>query len=931
MQHPISRACKRLFSHLSKVVFTLGIVLFLAACGEKSAEDHFNDSAEFIANGNQEAAIVALKNAIQAEPRMSKARFALGKLYLELNNFDSASKELSFALDAGYSEKEIIPLLAEALHRTNANVALADLEYDESLFSPAELVEIGYRQAHAVIVLQKKEESKALINKLLAINTQTIYKTMVKGLQLATNLDYPEALEEVKGALQQDPLNRDAIDLTARLYVLNNDPETAARLYEDYIKVAPEDLEAKFSLANMLLQQKQPQRAEKYIDELLKVNVEHPALNQLKAIVRAAADDYVSAKKFAEKAINSGRNDFSLRMVAGLASFQLKDYQSTIKHFSPIAVNLADNHPALRMLAASQLELDMDEDASEVLSRVTNVSENDFELFSRAGYELIKSGNTEAANILIEQSEKISDSADDLTQLGVLKLSLDNLDGIVDLEGAVEKAPLSAKAKETLAGAYLGTNQFQKALKLAKDWQSDEPSNVGGYLLESEVYQRQKQYGPGAAALAKASNIDSTNLSVQLAKIRLALRQEKRDEALAVTEAVLESHPSNVTALASLFQLKLQEGNPAPAMDRIEAQALQNLDNEPLIMLASRTMLARNKFFEAIELLNNVEPSRLTSQTYWEVKGTALLRTNQLSDAYEHFTKWARLFPNQSNPTIGLLRVLDAQGNFKKAAAIAADFVAQNDSPQINLMKAYYLTMSQDVRGAKEVLNNIDSASQSLPFVRGIKARIALLENRGAQGIEDAKASYTDNASPNNLLVYVQTLDSAKRSDEALRIIEQHVEKAPNDKRSLALLAERKIAQDPSAALAIYEEMIPKLPNNPVILNNAGYLLMQDNKLDKAFQYSSRAVEISPQNVDFADTYAQILMRRNQAGQAVETYNKVMGPAVRDENIILNYIEAMLVNKDNSAARRKIQEFNSRIKSKDGKARLLILQATYMQ
>jgi putative PEP-CTERM system TPR-repeat lipoprotein len=931
MQHvTFTASSNRVCSYLSKVICIVGLVFFIAACGDKTAEEHYQESLAFTANGNNEAAIVALKNAVQMEPRMAKARFGLGKLYLALNSFDSASKELTFALDYGYAENEVIPLLAKALHRSNANVALAELEYQTSILTPEEQLEVGYRKTQSLMALNKQQETIRLINKLVSINANSTYKSMLESLKLAINEQNIEALGLVKSALEADPLNRDAIDLTARLYLLNDDPEKASKLYQDYIKVAPEDLEAKFSLANMLIQQEQPLKAEKYIDDLLAVNPSNAALNQLKAIVRAADSDFKSAKEFAEKAINSGRNDFGLRMVAGLASFQLSDNESAIRHFSVIAKNLPDNHPALRMLAASQLELDMSEDASQVLARVTDVSKDDLALFSRAGYELIKAGKTDAASNILAQTEKLTETADDLTQLGVLKLTLNNLDGILDLEGAVAKAPESAKAKETLGGAYLATNQYAKGLSFARNWQKEEPMNVEGYLLESEILQRQENYSQAAIAIAKASKANPTSPAVTLASIRLAIREDRYEDALTTTEEFLEEYPSDVTALASYFQIKLKLGDPAPAIEQIETEALKNLDDEPLVMLASRTMLATNKFAQALDLLSNIEPSRLTSRTYWEVKGTALIRTNQLSAALTHYNQWISLFPKQGSPVIGLLRVLDAQGNYPKAAATASEFLVKNDNLQVTLMQAYYLAMSQDAKKAKQVLNTVDTQTQNIPFVRGIKARIALLENRGAQAIDDARVSYEANVNPHNLLVYVQTLDSAGRTDDALNIIQQHVNKVPNDSRSRALLAERKIGKSPTAALAMYEEMIISLPNNPVILNNAAYLLMQQDKLPKALQYSSKAHGIASENVDFADTYAQVLMRQNNSAKAVEVYNSVMNTGVTDENVILNYIESLLVDKDSVGARRKIQEYNSKIKSKDGKARLLILQATYL-
>ena len=921
---------KRLYSNLSKITLAVGISLIISGCGEKNAEDHYTDATAFVQSGDNTAAVVALKNAVQLSPNMAKARFELGKIQLSLYSFDSASKELARALEFGHPEHLVVPFLAEALQRSGGNVALADLQYDASLLTPQEQLEVGYRKTQALIGLNKQDQSKALINQLLAINETTVYKGMINAFALAIDEQYPQALENLKGELQSAPLNRDLIGLTARMFMLNGDPENAAKLYEDYIMVAKDDLEAKFSLANMLIQQQQPQRAEKYIDELLSVNPTNGLLNQLKAIVRAAAEDFESAQEFAETAINSGRNDFNVRLIAGIASYQLQDHESTIKHLTVVAGSLPDDHPALRMLAASQLELNNGKDAGEVLSRISEVTQNDISLFSRTGYELIKSGDTEAAKDIIDQASKVAVTSDELTKLGVLRLSLDDIEGIVDLEGAVAKAPLSANAKSTLAGAYLSTNNIAKAQVLAKQWQADEPLNIEPYMLEAEILQRQDRFSEARRVINTASQIDANSPAVKLASIRLAIRQQNFDQGLIETQAFLEEYPNDVTALASYFAITSVLGDPAPAITKIETAATNNVNNEALVLLGARIMMSTNKVLPALDLLSNIEPSRLTPSTYWEVKGEGLLLTNNNSVALAHYQQWAAYFPDDVGPTVGLLRALDAQAQYTQAAEIAQTFASKHDNVQVTLMHAYFLAMSSDARGAKRVLNSVDSEFKTAPFVRGIKARIALLEGRGEEAVEDAQASYNENKSPENLIVYAQTIDSTNKSDESFKLIQRHVSEFPNDSRSKALLAERQASQDPAAALKTYENMLKDFPDNPVLLNNAGYLHLQANNLEEAYKYSAKAIGLRPQNVAFADTYAQIMMRRGETVQAVETYNGVVTASVSDEAIILNYIEALLINDDKSTAKRKIEEFKSKLRSKDSRARLLILQATHL-
>lgn len=928
LEHSNTHSTK-LYSFICKLSLLICLGFFISACNEKTAEDHYQEAMQFAQNGDPQAAIVALKNAVQEAPRMSKVRYELGKLNLARKDYETASKELARALEFGYTENEVIPMLALAFQRSGANVALADLTYLTSSLTEKEQLEVGYRKVQAQIKLDKKELASTLINTLLMIKTDTPYKGLVSAYQLIMNEQHSEALEIANTLLIDTPFNKDIVDLAARLHILEGNDNKAADLYEYYLTVANDDVEIKLSLANILIKT-QPAKAEQYIDELLIINNNNGSLNKLKAISRAAAEDYEGTKKYAEKAINSGESDLNLRLLVGFAAYKLENYQGAIRHLSVVAESLPDNHPALRMLADSQIQLNLGENAGELLTQVDSIENEDISLFSRAGYELIKAGNLEAAKEIIEKTEKVTESSQDFTKLGVLKLSLDDLEGIIDLESAVAKAPKSVTAKATLASAYISTNQLKKAMTLAKQWQKDEPSTIDGFLLEAKVLELEKKYAQASEVIVQASTIDATNTDAQLASIRLDILENKYEQGIIKTEDLLKQAPNNAMALSYYFQLKAETGDPRKAMIKIEEALSRSKDDQALTLLAARTMLISNRIDEALVLLNSIEANRTTPNAYWELKGAALFRSMNIEEAITHYKRWVSYFPEKEAPTIALLTVLGSHNKYAEAANIAASFRAKNENLQIKLMQSYFLVMSKDAKGAKKIIASLDSQYQVVPFVRGIRARIALLERRGSLGIEDARVSFMANKKPENLFVYVQTLESAGQTDNAYQVIQQHLLEFPMDIRSKSLLAERQVARDPAIALNTYEEMLKDYPNNPVFLNNAGYLHMQANNLEKAYEYSAKAYNISPENVSFTDTYAQQLMLRGETNQAVEAYNKVINENVVNEEIILNYIEALLKNDNLLTAKRSIQDFKSKLKSDESKDRLLVMQAEFL-
>ena len=88
----------------------------LSACsGGVSSEEHITRANQFIVNSEYDAAIIELKNALQADNNSGEARWLLGKTYLESGDVLSAEKELQRAFKLGWSHNDVVPALAESL------------------------------------------------------------------------------------------------------------------------------------------------------------------------------------------------------------------------------------------------------------------------------------------------------------------------------------------------------------------------------------------------------------------------------------------------------------------------------------------------------------------------------------------------------------------------------------------------------------------------------------------------------------------------------------------------------------------------------------------------------------------------------------------------------------------------------------------------
>lgn len=290
----------------------------------------------------------------------------------------------------------------------------------------------------------------------------------------------------------------------------------------------PNDITSKFAYAALLVEERDLDKAEPIVDELLKLNDAHPLLNTFKGIIESAKGNYANALSYLEIAVQNGRSDQVVRLVAGFSAYQIQDFESAQRHLTMIASGLPDNHRGLRMLADSMLQLGENDEALAVLNRVEGAQSADAALFSKASYQLLRDGNVQGAKQMVERSEAVSTNAEDLSRLGILQLSLNDIEGIVNLEQAVDKAPQSATTQGTLIRAYIATNQLEKAKQSALAWHEATPDASTPLVYLASIAIAQTDYEAASNYLDKATQLTKDDVEVTYARAKLLIAQDKK-------------------------------------------------------------------------------------------------------------------------------------------------------------------------------------------------------------------------------------------------------------------------------------------------------------------------------------------------------------------------------------------------------------------
>ena len=904
------------------LMISLGLLI---SCSQKSSDDHIAAAKAYLDQNDVKAAVIELKNAIQTDPQSAAARFELGKLYVETRQYESAEKELSRAMELGYDAATVLPLLTRAYKYTGAYAALNDVDLD--IVSDAAKAEVGYAKLQSFVQLQKLDDARILIEDLSSLETRSVYKGLIMSYIPLLEERYEDAVTEVEALREQSPGNEDVLKLLGQLYLQQQRADEAVDVYASYVVENPDDKQTAFVLAKLLVDLGKTAEAEPYVDDLMTINAENPLLNELKATIRAAEGGYKEAQQFAERAIQGGRGAQSLRLIAGFAAYQQGDYEGAQHHLSYIASSLPDNHPGLKMLAAAQLQIGQSSDAGNVLGRINQLTDEDALLFSKAGYELIRAGNFKQAKEVVEKTSSLSQSAEDLTRLGVLKLSLNDISGIIELEKAVEKSPSLRSANSTLATAYISTKQWDKAVALADEWHGLEPDAIEPLVLKGEALVNLQQYEEAKVVFSQVLEKESGNGIARLAMANITVLEGDDQSGVAQIEAILDEKPDFLPALGVYYLIKKKLGASQDAEEKVKLALNVSPDNMELQSLLARIYLSQEQWQNALQVVNAMNIDQQSAAPFWVLKGQTLLRNNMVREASEHYDDWLTFDKNNKQAVMGKLMLLDNKREFADALELVNGFLEVRDDPQVEVLRTHFLTMNQSFPQAREALAELPEEYMKMPLLQAVKSRLLVAEKKHAEALPFAKNAYEGTPTSRNLILLLAIYEINNNRQAGIELLAQHVNRFPSDVSAKMLLAEREISSGKGNPIATYEATLALNPDNFVVLNNLAYLYLEQGRVSEAKQHATRAVELQPENAAALDTLAQVYVAESNYEAALRYYDRALNKELQSEDIYLNYVETLLSADQIRLAERKIEQ--REMTTEQSKKRLAELKQKY--
>ena len=576
----------------------------------------------------------------------SNLRALLGRtiLYLQLANYDLAAKDL------------------ETLNRVAAN-------------SPI----VIYLNGVSAFQQQKIKEAETYILQVLNLIPNHPQSQLIYGAILFGNGEFVQADEYLSRALAALPEHLPTIKLLAATRIKLRQFEKAITVLESGMRSHPEDAQIIAMLGNVYLQTGRFEEG----SELLAKAVEHmPDLASLRtqlAFGLLARGETKGAIDELQSAVDLGQDLIQADVLLVLSHLKNKEIEEALKASQALENRSPDNPLAYNLTGLAYLASGDEARAREKFNKALEIDPTFVTAqINLARIELSHNRLDETEQRFLAVLEKAPANMTALVGLAGLEERKNNREGMYEwLLKAQERNPKSSRPGVLLAQAYLRDGENLKALRTARETITVFPDNAEALRI---LGMAQLAVGETNSAIQSYKQLTIVQKTPQnLTLLANTLKQVKNyREARTVLATALELDPNNLSALTSLGDIAIREG----------------------------------EFAESIEVASRIQSNYPGQRIGYEMEAVALLRQKKIEEGIALYEK-AYQIQQSSELALRLAQLYKLQGAEQKALSQLSDWLQNH--PEDAETRSVYAIMLQQVGDNEKAVVEYEAVLRKLP------------------------------------------------------------------------------------------------------------------------------------------------------------------------------------------------------------------------
>ena len=890
---------------------TLLMALMLSACSDKP-DALLLSAKDYLAKNDNKAAVIQIKNALQANPDLPEARYLLGSSLLDSGDPVGAETELRKALDLKHSRDVVIPALAKALLAQGQAKKLTDELSKTELVQPHATASLQMVLTSAYAMQGKNELSQAALNAALQAEPGNAAALIEQARKKASSGDFDGALTMLQDVIAKAPSNHEAWKLKGDIYLLaKNQPVEALAAYRKAVDLRPDFLAGHAALLTMLLAQGQFPEAGKQLEQLEKSAPNHPQTRYFEAQMAYQKKDYVLARDLLQKVLSVAPDDVLSQQLAGIVALQLNAWGPAQTYLNR-ALQLAPQLPlARRGLIMAYLRSGQPAKALEALLPGLDRPVVDPELLTLAGQVYLQNGDVKRAEGYFSQAAQHSpkDPAK-RTTLALTRLMGGTTDGVFEELNDIAGSDAGTTADLALISAHARRKEFDKALKAVDGLEKKQPGKPLTAQLRAQIQLEKRDVVGARKSFEQVLAIDPNYFAAVAGLAALDLADKQPERARKRVEAVLTRDPKNVQALLALAEIAATSGAEKTEVAKHLTAAIAASPTDPVPRFLLIEFHLRNQDLkEAMSVAQNAVAALPDSAKLLEALGVVQQASGELNQATTTFNKLVALQPQSPLPYVRLAEVHRISKNQEEAVRSLQK--ALDLKPDLLDAQRGLILFNLDARKYPEALVIARTVQKQRP-ADGVGLALEgdiLAAQKNWMGATTAYREGLKRTSSTDLAIKLHSvLQAAGKGGEADKLSSSWKNEHPQDAKFLFYLADQALARgDYDTAEKSYADVTQLQASNALAYNNLAWVTAKLNKTG-AMAFAEKANSLAPNQPAFMDTLAMLLSDKGEYAKALALQTKALALQPKNPALKLNLVKIYIQSGQKDLAKKELDE-----------------------
>jgi|HigsolmetaAR201D_1030396.scaffolds.fasta_scaffold08766_2 Flp pilus assembly protein TadD, contains TPR repeats len=535
---------------------------------------------------------------------------------------------------------------------------------------------------------------------------------------------------------------------------------------------------------------------------------------------------------------------------------------------------------------------------------------------------------SDSGALLVRKVENNPDNGDYVLQLATFYATQQDWPKVAETLERILRKPKEFPKGHLMAGNfYTDLGRFESALQHFEAGMKQAPADRLSYMKRiAWVYTRQNQREKAEQMLAEVLKQAPDDEEALLLRANLSLASGDRERlkaAAADYDRLLKKRPDDIEIRTNLARALGATGELDRARKELVEVSRRDTSNLAVRLMLAELALQQRQYNEALQYATEalrLSPNHPRARLFLSV---ALLRLGKTQEAKAEVDTILKRFPNSKEASLQLGLIYLAENKYREADQLFRK-IASVDQSDYRVYEA--LAASQLASGEVEhALKTLEEQSRRFPAIKAALASTALAAGKYDYAIDQYRSLLEK--SPNSYDLHLRlgaAYEAAKKWDMAAHTYEQASRLMPNRWEAIARLGYSYDALGRrDEAIEAYRRALKIQPDNPLILNNLAWALMESGKdLQEALRAAESARRKRPDDVSIADTLGMVYLKQGMSDSALQIFTNLVNKHPNSATYRYRKGMALIARGDKESGRGELMKALASNPSQDEEAKI---------